>query len=84
MTKFLSDLDLEKIDCLMFHKSSDYFNLQNKNVLNKLKNNNKINKIGISIYDNFEALQILNDSIINVVQLPYNNNYNQRGEIIKN
>jgi aryl-alcohol dehydrogenase-like predicted oxidoreductase len=56
----------------MLHSFEDY---KNKYIINKLlyyKNLNKIKKIGVSIYNVEEAIELLNDNIINVIQIPFN------------
>jgi aryl-alcohol dehydrogenase-like predicted oxidoreductase len=60
------------IECFMLHSFEDY---KNKDIINKLlyyKNLNKIKKIGVSIYNVEEAIELLNDNIINVIQIPFN------------
>ena len=59
------------IDCFLLHSYDDY----KHEIINKLifyKNKNFIKKIGISIYTVEEAIKILDDYTINVIQLPYN------------
>lgn len=62
----------DKIECYMLHSYDDY---KNNDLLFKLlnyKNTNKIKKIGVSIYNVDEAIRILNDNIVDVIQLPFN------------
>ncbi len=70
ITKSLDKFD--KIECYMLHSYNDY---KNKDLLDELiyyKNKNKINRIGVSIYNVQEGIEILNDDIVDVIQLPFN------------
>jgi aryl-alcohol dehydrogenase-like predicted oxidoreductase len=60
------------IECFMLHSFEDYIN---KEIINKLlyyKQLNKIKKIGVSIYNVEEAIKLLKDNIIDVIQIPFN------------
>lgn len=82
----LKILDVKFINTYFFHDFKDYKN--NNSIfetLNKFKIENKIKKIGISIYDNFQLQEVINDPRIDVIQLPYNllDNYNIRGSLLE-
>lgn len=62
----------DKIECYMLHSYDDYKNQELLNKLINYKNTNKINKIGVSIYNVEEGLKILNDNLVNIIQLPFN------------
>ena len=60
------------IECFMLHSFEDYIN---KELINKLlyyKKLNKIKKIGVSIYNVEEAIELLKDNIIDIIQIPFN------------
>jgi len=60
-----------KIDYFLLHSFDDY----TEQVIDKLieyKKDNKINKIGVSIYNVNEAKQLLKDNKIDIIQLPFN------------
>lgn len=84
------DLDLMKLNSLyayMFHSFDDlkgHFD-NFKSELLKLKQQGKIKRLGVSIYTNEEAEQVLSYSDIDLVQLPFNllDNMNLRGAILK-
>lgn len=83
--EYLVDLDVDKIEVLMFHSFDSY--IQNKNKLKELeilKNNGYINHIGVSVYTNEQIEALLLEDIITVVQLPFNllDNYSLRGNLI--
>jgi len=59
------------IDYFLLHSFSDY-NTQIINQLVKLKSLNYIKKIGISVYTVEEAIQVLQDTKIDVIQIPFN------------
>ena len=83
--EYLVNLDVDKIEVLMFHSFDSY--IQNKNKLKELeilKNNGYINHIGVSVYTNEQIEVLLLEDIITVVQLPFNllDNYSLRGNLI--
>jgi aryl-alcohol dehydrogenase-like predicted oxidoreductase len=83
--KTLLDLNISNFDSYFFHSFDDYLN--NQNIINKLVNlklKKKIHKIGLSLYDNNQFNQAINDPNIDVIQLPYNllDNHLQRGKLI--
>lgn len=67
----ISLLKFEKIDYFLLHSFDDY----NTEIINKLKEyklNNKIIKIGVSVYNVEEAIILLKDNNIDIIQLPIN------------
>jgi aryl-alcohol dehydrogenase-like predicted oxidoreductase len=79
-----------KIEYYLLHNFQDYKNIKIMNILQKLKNENKINKIGVSIYNVNEAILLLKENKIDVIQIPFNyldnqwNNEEFQNLIIKN
>ena len=70
----------------MFH-SYENFSLFYENTyesLENLKKENILKKIGVSVYNNQQAISVLNNYNIDVIQIPFNilDNFNKRGEII--
>jgi aryl-alcohol dehydrogenase-like predicted oxidoreductase len=61
----------QKLYCFLLHSFEDYKDNIMK-ILNNYKNNNYIQKIGISIYTVEEAISILDDYRIDIIQLPLN------------
>ena len=83
---YLSDLKVKNIECLMFHSFESY--MKNKNIFNdliKLKKEKIIFNIGVSVYTNDEIKLLIEDSVIDVIQIPFNlfDNYNERGKLIE-
>jgi len=68
----LQNLKLKKIDILLLHNYQDFKNKIILNILFDLCQENLINRIGVSIYTIDEALYILEDSRIKVLQIPFN------------
>ena len=62
----------DKIECYMLHSFEDYKNIDLLNKIISYKNTRQITKIGVSIYNVTEAIQILKDNIVDVIQLPFN------------
>lgn len=83
------DMELLKVDSLfgfMFHHL-DLFkqNTETLKDLVHLKNEGKIQRIGVSVYSNDEIEFLLNYPEINLIQMPFNmlDNWYQRGEYIR-
>ena len=78
-------LNVDCIDTLFFHKFNDFKNNHESiKMLNILKKNSFIKKIGVSVYNNDEFLIAINSDDINVIQFPFNllDNWNSRGAMI--
>jgi aryl-alcohol dehydrogenase-like predicted oxidoreductase len=78
-------LDVKIIDTYFFHSFYDF--ISNKNLVNELVEIKQIGgcqKIGVSIYENEEMEQCVNQEYIDVIQLPFNllDNKNHRGDLI--
>ncbi|HRE40713.1 MAG TPA: aldo/keto reductase [Ignavibacteria bacterium] len=68
------NLKSETIDCLMFHRTDDYF-LNEKLIINYLYEHKKklnINTFGISLYSADETEELLNDERLTSYQVPAN------------
>lgn len=88
--KVKQNLEILNVDCLycyMFHSFNDFklFFLQYKVEIEDLKKRGLIKKLGVSVYTNEEAEQLLKYDKIDIVQLPYNllDNANKRADIIE-
>jgi spore coat polysaccharide biosynthesis protein SpsF len=84
--KDLKRLNVSKAYALLFHSFQDYSNNtdQIKKLL-KLKEENLLGKIGLSIYTNEEFEIGIEDKNIDLIQLPFNvlDNDNLRGELLE-
>lgn len=80
---YLEELNVERIEVLMFHSFESYNKYSNE--IESLKSNSFVNKIGVSVYNNNDIEFLINDLRIDLVQLPFNlfDNNNKRGKIIK-
>lgn len=83
---FLLEMNIDCIEVLHFHSIKDFIACERKivaQIFNSLKHSNRVKSFGVSIYENSEA-QLLDRTLIDVVQLPFNllDNINQRGELI--
>lgn len=69
----------------LFHNINLYKKYFSKNEFKNLKNENKINKVGVSVYTNEEAREVADNDDINIIQLPFNllDNMNLRGDILQ-
>lgn len=82
---YLSDLKVNQLDTLMFHSFSTYkTNIDNFDVLKKLKSDKKIKNLGVSVYTNEEIEEVLLNDDVNTIQLPFNifDNTNLREDIL--
>jgi aryl-alcohol dehydrogenase-like predicted oxidoreductase len=88
-TAVRESLQILQIDCFevySYHSFNDYYHNKNGvNSLLELKHKGLIKNIGISVYDNKEFKEVIQDESIDVIQLPYNilDNFNERGILIK-
>lgn len=85
LNKTLGELKSEKLNIYFFHNFKDYKN--NPALLNELlvlKQSNRIDKIGLSVYDKEEMRLAIVEPEIDVIQTPYNllDNSNERGELL--
>jgi len=85
----MNDMELLKVDYLfgfMFHHL-DLLKRNNETLkdLVRLKNEGKIQRIGVSVYSNDEIEILLNYPEINLIQMPFNmlDNWYQRGEYVR-
>ena len=84
--RYLKELNITQLDTLMFHCYSSYEdNIENFNVLKRLKSKNKIKNLGVSVYTNNEINKVILNEDIDVIQLPFNllDNINLRNDILK-
>lgn len=75
MKKSLQNLELPYIDFYLFHNFNDLLDIYNElEYLNKLKSENIIRKLGVSIYDIEELEYIVNyaHDYIDLIQIPFN------------
>ena len=83
---YLGQLGVSKLHALLFH-SFDTYNENQIYIekLNHFKRLGKINHIGVSIYTNEQFKVVIEDSSIDIIQLPFNlfDNIYQRGDLLK-
>lgn len=82
---YLKILNVEKLDILLFHSFDSY--ITNFDAIEKLyafKCNGLINQIGVSVYTNEQLEYLVDDTQLDVIQLPFNllDNKSIRGELI--
>lgn len=83
---FLKELKVDQLHALLFHSFSSYKNnWDNFDALRKLKSENKIKNIGVSVYTNDEIEEVIINEEIDIIQVPFNlfDNKNLRGEILE-
>jgi len=83
---YLTDLNVNQLDTLLFHSFSSYSdNIKRFDILKKLKSDKKINNIGVSVYTNDEIEKVLLNDDIDIIQLPFNifDNANLRNGILQ-
>jgi len=81
----LKELNIDNINVYFFHNFSDVYNLEILNECIRLKKEQKIQKIGVSVYTNQDIIKASLIDEIDVVQLPFNllDNYQLKGEAIE-
>lgn len=77
---YLHDLAVDQLDALLFHSFATYHG--HAATLQELQSNQLAKSIGVSIYTNEELEIVMNDSLVDIIQLPFNllDNYALRGE----
>ena len=83
---YLSQLGVSKLHALLFHSFNSFIENQIfMDKLNHFKELGKINYIGVSIYTNEQFEVVIEDSRIDIIQLPFNlfDNFYQRGDLLK-
>lgn len=82
---YLKEFNVNQLEALMFHSYDSYHNnIENFNILNKLKLEKKIKNIGVSVYTNDEIEKVILNDNIDIIQLPFNlfDNTNLRSDIL--
>jgi aryl-alcohol dehydrogenase-like predicted oxidoreductase len=83
---YLGQLNVEKIESILFHSYDTYKkNRKDINRLNSIKKAGKIESVGVSVYTNTQIENLLQDTIIDIIQLPFNllDNIALRGAILE-
>ncbi|MDF2849797.1 MULTISPECIES: aldo/keto reductase [Sphingobacterium] len=85
--RYLDQLEVDSLYGFSFHSFASY-NRRIKEVsrqLRKLKEKGQINKIGVSVYTNEEAIKSIEDPLIDFIQIPYNlfDNCHLRNEVLE-
>lgn len=86
ITEALKRLNKNKIDGFLYHSFKDFKN--SPKLLNKLTQEqraNRIGKIGVSVYENFEVDELLKYPEVQIIQIPFNllDNTSKRAKILK-
>ena len=82
---YLKYLNVNCIDILMFHSFETFLQSQKDfKLFEDLIDNNLVNQVGVSVYNNTQIEKILYCEKIKVIQLPFNllDNINKRGKYI--
>ncbi len=81
----LKTLNIDSFEVYSYHSFFDFeTNIGSQRILQKLKKEKLIKKVGISIYTNQEFEKVIESSFIDVIQLPFNilDNHVKRGSLI--
>jgi uncharacterized protein len=84
--QYLQELNISKLECLMFHSYQSYKN--NLNLIPRLrilKEKGQIKHFGVSVYTNEELKDLVNKNKVDVIQLPFNllDNLSIRGKLLQ-
>ena len=85
--RYLDQLQVEKLEALMFHSFASYESQPAMpDELMKLKSAGLLRYVGVSAYTNPEVEALIQDSRIDLIQLPFNllDNHSLRGELLEN
>lgn len=84
--QYLEELQVEKLENLMFHSFEDF--LASHEIIEEFQHSNNarlVKEIGVSIYTNEQLEEVIESEKINLIQLPFNllDNFSMRGELLK-
>jgi len=85
LERSLEQLGVSSINVYFYHRYSELQSFpETLQVLQQLKQQNKIKKIGVSVYTNNEFQTSIEEEAVDVIQLPFNllDNYSKRGRLI--
>ena len=83
---YLKELKVNQLDTLMFHSYASYKdNIGNFEILKRLKLDNKIKTLGVSVYTNNEIENVILNEDVDIIQLPFNifDNINLRNDVLE-
>lgn len=84
----LTTLNVDRLYSYMFHSFDEYKECYPafRKDLNSIRKAGVIQKLGVSVYTNEEALQVLEDDSIQLIQLPFNllDNLSKRESVLRN
>ena len=82
---YLNQLNIDQLEAILFHSFDSYIN--HKSHLNNLVKfkSESVKYFGVSVYTNEQMNEVIDDSNIDIIQIPFNlfDNLNLRGELIK-
>jgi uncharacterized protein len=84
--KEIQALYVKKLHGVLFHSATDFLNQpKNFSKLRDLKANDKIDKVGVSLYSNDELEQVMKVDGVDVIQFPFNvlDNFKIRGSLMQ-
>ncbi len=83
----LSTLNVDRLYSYMFHSFDEYklYYSEFREDLNNMINAKLIEKLGVSVYTNDEAMQVLEDDSIRLIQFPFNllDNFSKRESVLR-
>ncbi len=87
--KYLSELNVPQLEGLLFHSYQTYKESKESagsmELIDTYKRSGKVKYLGVSVYTNEQAEDVMEDHYVDIIQLPFNlfDNSNLRGEILK-
>ncbi len=81
ISTYLDQLAVNHIHAILFHSFESY----KTHKIELIEKINNVDKIGVSVYTNEQMEVVINDSNIDIIQLPFNllDNINLRGDLLK-
>lgn len=85
LNQSLQTLECDRLYSYMYHRFIDYREQRHKDELIRLKRENKIQHIGVSLYSEEELAEVIHDPEITVLQLPLNpfDNSHHKQQLVK-
>jgi aryl-alcohol dehydrogenase-like predicted oxidoreductase len=84
--RYLNELHVMQLEGLLFHSYQTYKESKGSmELIDTYKRDGKVKYLGVSVYTNEQAEDVMEDNYVDIIQLPFNlfDNSNLRGEILK-
>jgi len=72
ITQSITRMGIKKLDGYLLHEASMFYNADIMRGLQGAKDKGLVNKLGVSVYDPEDALNVVKSGLVEYIQIPYN------------